>query len=1027
MNNFTASLDDWTIVIKLTRLPNFFLSWLIVTVASLSSIQAADDPYIITQYTDEHGLPQNSIKGIGQDNLGFIWLISEKGPIRYDGNGRFKTTDSLSTSLKSVRMTALYRGTHRGELLARGEYGETVLLKNGKATLLQGADDLVSKLSLRYTRNTYFNFLLPSPYARYEADYVFLPDGTAGAFRISQDSISHIPKGGTPASALYFPNGDFWHFASHYGKLIYFGQTREYIEIDSNLRAEKKKIMGDFLQLPSNTSFNIFWNAASDQLFLYAAKTLYRLTATDTGNLCSTLLISGFDFDKNDIISVHYLEKQDQLLLGSATKGLFVIKKRIFRSLQADTDDSENISYNQTRLPNGLLVTNNGIAFDQQGRFHRSAPLQREGLQHGQIIGPDGNLWILGHDSILVVSTDLNRIVEKKLFPAYPRVAFRDAAGTYWIGGGKGKLLRYDEGSDTFRTEASFRSIITYLERKGDQELFVSTIDGLFVFNIANRVWKEISFFNGKQVRSIRNESDRRYWITTYQHGFYLYEDGQITAFPLDKTMYLATSHCTLEDQNGFIWISTNKGLFRVSKQQLLDYRTDPQKNPFYLYYDKQWGFSTNEFNGGCQPCALELPTGEFSFPSLQGLVQFDPLAVPYEFPTGHIVLDNVLLDGASIPIKDTIRIPNHFSRLDITVTTPFYGNAHNVQIEYLLSGTNDRLGNWLPMNPAQNTLSVNKLASGIQKINIRIRSGINSGDFHHATFYFYVEPLFYETWWFMVLTFIGLCAIIWLIVYSRTQFVLRQNRWLLQKINERTEDVKKQYEWQQRLSASITHDIRTPLNYLVKTLFAMQSTAKTKAVASHEIEQVYHATQHIYHYSNNLTKLARVMLTKAGIGLNEVSLYEIIQQQIHIFHSIARSCGNVIRNQVPRDTMVLAHADILSVIVHNVLDNAVKFTRNGEISIYIELKNTEVTSFNISDTGIGLHPDQTAYFNAPRHAGHKTDYDGGKQGLGLMLAKDMADLIQAEMLIHSLLGKGTTVTFILHEHHAGGTNQSIP
>ena len=75
-------------------------TWFLVLLTGFliySNRTLAADPFIVTHYTDEHGLPQNSIKGIGQDNLGFIWLISEKGPIRYDGNGLFKTFGKLST------------------------------------------------------------------------------------------------------------------------------------------------------------------------------------------------------------------------------------------------------------------------------------------------------------------------------------------------------------------------------------------------------------------------------------------------------------------------------------------------------------------------------------------------------------------------------------------------------------------------------------------------------------------------------------------------------------------------------------------------------------------------------------------------------------------------------------------------------------------------------------------------------------------------------------------------------------------
>ena len=378
--------------------------WLILILIGSPYTLAADKPYIIKQYTDEDNLPQNSIKGIGQDNLGFVWLISENGPIRYDGSGRFKTFDSLSMSLKSVRMSVLYKGNPAGDLLARAERGEKVLLKDGKATLIKGDRDLVSRLISGYSADTYISVSLPSLYSQYDADRVFIPDGAGAAFVLSGDSIIRMANQGKKASAICFPNSDIWQFACYQGKLMYFTQTHEYIEFGDSLEPQKKRISGDFPELPPGTPLKIYANSSSQQLFLLAADNFYHLTRGPNGNLQGTLLVEGFDFERNNIITALYNQNSGRLLLGSSTKGLFVITRSVFRSLSADTDDLKDVSYNQTALPNGLLLTNNGVAYDRLGNARRLPLLQRESFQHGQIIGPDGNLWILEHDTILIVS-----------------------------------------------------------------------------------------------------------------------------------------------------------------------------------------------------------------------------------------------------------------------------------------------------------------------------------------------------------------------------------------------------------------------------------------------------------------------------------------------------------------------------------------------------------------------------------------------------------------------------------------------
>ena len=64
------------------------------------------DNYAVSHYTDENGLPQNSVKSIAADKNGFIWLATENGLVRFDGQ-RFYTFDKSNSSLLSPRFYSL--------------------------------------------------------------------------------------------------------------------------------------------------------------------------------------------------------------------------------------------------------------------------------------------------------------------------------------------------------------------------------------------------------------------------------------------------------------------------------------------------------------------------------------------------------------------------------------------------------------------------------------------------------------------------------------------------------------------------------------------------------------------------------------------------------------------------------------------------------------------------------------------------------------------------------------------------------
>src|SRR5690606_19936591 len=123
-------------------------------------------------------------------------------------------------------------------------------------------------------------------------------------------------------------------------------------------------------------------------------------------------------------------------------------------------------------------------------------------------------------------------------------------------------------------------------------------------------------------------------------------QNSKITNFPSDENGYLLHAHCIFEDRKGIFWVTTNKGLFRVAKKDLLAYaETGNVANLWFDYFSKWDGFGTNEFNGGCQPCAVRLPNDYVSFPSLNGLVWFKPEEVESEHPNSSIFLDDVTVN----------------------------------------------------------------------------------------------------------------------------------------------------------------------------------------------------------------------------------------------------------------------------------------------------------------------------------------------------------------------------------------------
>ncbi len=227
-------------------------------------------------------------------------------------------------------------------------------------------------------------------------------------------------------------------------------------------------------------------------------------------------------------------------------------------------------------------------------------------------------------------------------------------------------------------------------------EIWIATRNGMYAYDIAAGKVRGKPILPDVYVRSIFKARDNSIWIGTYGNGFFKYEGGRFVPLPLDPKKYLATAHTFLEDDLGFFWISTNHGIFQIRKEDL-DLAANGNSGSYFIYYyDKSYGFNTNEFNGGCNPAALKGPEGDFYFPSLNGIVYFHPDKIPADFPGNAILIDDITADSVNQADKQAIRVRPDFNHLVVDVSTPFYGLEDNLRLEYKLDPIDDT---WNPVN----------------------------------------------------------------------------------------------------------------------------------------------------------------------------------------------------------------------------------------------------------------------------------------------------------------------------------------
>ncbi|KQC00136.1 two-component regulator propeller domain-containing protein [Pedobacter sp. Hv1] len=984
--------------------------------------QAIAQDYTLDHYTDENGLPQNSVKSITTDNAGFVWLATENGLVRYDGQ-RFVLFDKNYSKTNSNRITNFRVDVKTNNLYAMSENWQLIQIKDGHVGSSPLAYNQIFKFKNVSKDDYYYANGVPNFLEQFVVGmpYLIVNDKNS-AYRILNGTVEFY-KNEILINKFPFNYRDQWRFFVLNKKLYYIDEKRNLTCFNEGKQV-KANLTGAVTNELNNLSGKLYWNSCTGDVFLNVNNDLYTLKIDQkTGNIVTECVIKQIDFEDLGIISIYLDKTSGHIYMGSFTKGLYVYRKKNFSTLNPAKSNSLDLFYAQIPYGKDAVLYANGHLFDNTSAITRFDILKKHSNNYTLLVDQHKNIWAPNGITLSKFSPDLQTVLATYTFSHTINSIYQAPNTEIWAGSYKG-IYKLGKGEKSFTKVPELAGIndVSYLKKTG-QILWIGTHKGMYYYNFATRKKYNIPELDHKDIRSIYTRKNE-IWITTYGDGFYLYKDGQITRLPNDNNNYLNTSHCILEDQKGFFWISTNKGLFQVAITDLLAYADQKVSSVFYLYYNRAAGFNTNEFNGGCQPCGSIMGNGSFSFPSMNGIVLFNPSKIVANQPNQPMFIDKVILDNKHISTNGTtIEIPNEFNRLNIFLVTPYFGNSENLNFEYKLSNQTQ----WT--QSIDQIISYSSLPAGKNVLNIRKLSGFGQDNYTYKNITIVVPPHLYQTWWFLLCTIILAALLLYLYIKLRIKIIRRRNIQLEESISERTNELQntiKAYEssqkrlerhgyFQRRLIAAIAHDIKSPLKYLMLTGESLYKSSTPSHIDMDGLKAIYTSSSQIYHFTENLLTYAKGFTNEDLNVKTTFNLNALIEEKIAIFQGIANSQGTTIHNLIDKKTTIETNEQLLSVILHNLMDNSVKFTHVGEISFYCKVDEHQ-TSIFIKDTGIGMKPYQVLWCNRINETGQPVDLNDAplNAGLGLIMVKELIMAIGGKIYVVATLGRGTTVEIIL-------------
>ncbi|HSW61328.1 MAG TPA: two-component regulator propeller domain-containing protein [bacterium] len=663
-------------------------------------------------WSSDEGLPQNSIYSIFQDSKGFVWIGTAEGLVQFDGSS-FKLYDKYaSPAFKSNVILAIYESDDKCLYIG---------LRNGGLVKKCGEDFKQFSVSDGLTSNTVTSIVRLG-------DKLFL--GTfGGKISVMQDSVI------TPFSKNSFLPDSFIHdmAVSPDGAL--------YVATDEGLYAISKDTVTRFGTdegLPEQKVRNIFfdsnkdmWVGTSDSgiaVFREDGVTLYNkknglvsdrvfaIQEDSTGRIWVGTVGGGIsvidkdnisNFGKNDgltsdIVRVLFKDRENNMWAGTFGGGINLFRKGVFSSISSNNGLSDNVIFALLESSNGdiyagtygkglnivrpdgtvkILNSSNGLSGDIPGAIHEDSSGRIWIGSYGtglDIIEKDGKISHYGQKDGL----EMNTIVS----------IFEDSHGTVILGGFDSSLAFYKNGKfNTFSKEGILKNRTVWSITQGlDGSILLGT-DGAGIVKMKDNEFTVLDRESGlsdNKITAIHKDTENIIWAGTYDNGINIITPaGKISHVKKENGLFDDTIYSVVEDDAGNLWMSSNKGLFYVSKKDLLDFAQGTLSSVRSKVFSWKDGMPSNECNGGFQKAGIKTRDGRLMFPTIKGIAVMDP-SIKKELPfVTRPVITSVTIDGKREETDSNLILEPGTSKIRVEYTAPVFSTPEKIKFRYRLSG----------------------------------------------------------------------------------------------------------------------------------------------------------------------------------------------------------------------------------------------------------------------------------------------------------------------------------------------------